>query len=220
MYGKLENNTVLYAPKRLLQNGKLVVNPNADILAELGYKPIERMERPSDGKIYKQEYVDSGSYITVKWVEDYAAEFEEKNRSLTTEEVFKMLITQQINTLEVDDNTAFRMKNFYPEWAAGVSYEAGFKVQRNAKLWRVVQSHTSQATWEPENAPSLWEVINETHEGTIDDPIPYSGNMALENGKYYIQDSAIYLCTRDTVNPVYNQLPELVGLYVEIIQRR
>ena len=39
--------------------------------------------------------------------------------------------------------------------------------------------------------------------------------MALESGKYYSQNSKIYRCTRDTVNPVYNALSELVGLYVE-----
>ena len=50
---------------------------------------------------------------------------------------------------------------------------------------------------------------------TPTDPIPYSGNMALESGKYYIQDYTIYLCTRDTGNPVYNPLADLVGLYVE-----
>ena len=47
------------------------------------------------------------------------------------------------------------------------------------------------------------------------DPIPYSGNMALEAGKYYSQGGAVYLCTRDTVNPVYSDLADLVGLYVE-----
>ena len=63
---------------------------------------------------------------------------------------------------------------------------------------------------------SLYERIDETHDGTFDDPIPYSGNMALEAGKYYSQDGVIYLCTRDTVNPVYNALADLVGLYVEL----
>lgn len=48
-----------------------------------------------------------------------------------------------------------------------------------------------------------------------DDPIPYCGNMALESGKYYSQDGKVYKCTRDTGNPVYNALSELVGLYVE-----
>ena len=143
------------------------------------------------------------------------ARLEEASRPLRSEEVLAMLIPQQINTLAVDDNTALRMLAFYPEWAAGAAYTVGHKVRRDGKLWRVVQAHTSQEGWEPENAASLWEQINETHAGTMDDPIPYSGNMALMAGLYYMQDWVIYKCTRDTGNPVYHALSELVGLYVE-----
>ena len=144
-------------------------------------------------------------------------ELAEKSRPLTAEEVNAMLITAQINTLTVDDNTALRMKSFYPEWAAGNAYASGFKVQRSSKLWRVLQAHTSQTGWEPENTASLWEQINETHNGTLDDPIPYDGNMALVSGLYYMQEYVIYLCNRDTVNPVYSPLTDLMGLYVEIV---
>lgn len=143
------------------------------------------------------------------------ARLEEASRTLGLEEVLVMLIPQQINTLTVDDNTALRMLDFYPEWAADTAYTVGYKVRRDGKLWRVVQAHTSQIGWEPENAASLWEQINETHAGTIDDPIPYSGNMALTAGLYYMQDWVIYKCTRDTGTPVYHALSELVGLYVE-----
>ena len=41
--------------------------------------------------------------------------------------------------------------------------------------------------------------------------------MALENGKYYTQSDVLYRCTRDTGNPVYNTLAELVGIYVEVV---
>lgn len=140
---------------------------------------------------------------------------EEASRPLSAQDVLAMLIPQQINGLTVDDNTALRMLEFYPAWAAGAAYTVGYKVKRNGKLWRVVQAHTAQAGWEPENAASLWEQINETHAGTLDDPIPYSGNMALTSGLYYMQDWVIYLCTRDTGIPVYHALSELVGLYVE-----
>lgn len=168
--------------------------------------------------------------------EEYASEIEaarkrqavqtaicEATRPMTVEEVSRMVITAQINTLTVDDNTALRMLFFYPEWAADTEYTSevgravGYKVQRAGKLWRLRTEHTSQTGWEPGSVgtESLWEQINETHAGTLDDPIPYSGNMTLENGKYYMQDYVIYLCNRDTVNPVYNALSELVGLYVE-----
>ena len=150
-------------------------------------------------------------------MEAEAARYEaaERTRPLTAEEVTALLIRQQINTLTVDDNTALRMTTFYPEWAANAEYTIGYKVQRGGRLWRCLQAHTSQAGWEPENAASLWTEICESHAGTLEDPIPYNGNMALESGKYYMQNSKIYRCTRDTVNPVYNALSELVGLYVE-----
>lgn len=141
----------------------------------------------------------------------------ERSRTLTTSEVTDMLISQQVNSLTVNDNTALRMLEFYPEWTPGVSYTAGFKASRNGKLWRVLQAHTSQAGWEPENAASLWEQVCRTYAGTEVDPIPYEGNMRLENGKYYIQNDVVYLCNRDTVNPVYHALAELVGLYVEVV---
>ena len=142
-----------------------------------------------------------------------------KRRPLTAEEVTALLIKQQINTLEVDDQTALRMVEFYPEWAAGTDYTAGYKVQHGGKLWRCKDpGHTSQSGWEPSiNTASLWEEICESHDGTLADPIPYSGNMALENGKYYTQDGVTYLCTRDTGSPVYNALADLVGIYVDTV---
>ena len=39
--------------------------------------------------------------------------------------------------------------------------------------------------------------------------------MALSAGLYYVQDYVIYLCTRDTGNPVYHTLGQLIGAYVE-----
>ena len=165
-----------------------------------------------DGKTYRDMTDEE-----IAAIEAEAARFEaaERTRPLTESEVSRMLITQQINALTVDDNTALRMVAFYPEWAENAEYTAEYKVQRNGKLWRCRQAHTSQAGWEPENAASLWTEICESHAGTLEDPIPYSGNMALESGKYYMQEGKVYRCTRDTGNPVYNALSELVGLYVE-----
>ena len=117
----------------------------------------------------------------------------------------------------IDGNEALTAKALYPQWAVITAYSVGEKVQRNGKLWRVVQAHTSQTGWEPENTTSLWEQINETHSGTIDDPIPYEGNMALEKGKYYLQDYEIYLCIRDSDVPVYHALKDLSGIYVTAV---
>ena len=92
----------------------------------------------------------------------------ERTRPLTESEVSRMLIAQQINTLSVDDNTALRMVEFYPEWATDTAYPAGYKVQHCGKLWRCLQANTSQTGWEPSTATaSLWEEICESHAGTL-----------------------------------------------------
>lgn len=143
----------------------------------------------------------------------------EKNRPLTEMEVSRMMLTQQVNTIVVDDNTAVRMKEFYPTFDSivGQTVQQGYKFTHNGRLWRVIQPNlTIQAHYPPGvGTESLYEQVNETHDGTMDDPIPYSGNLALESGKYYYQDSEIYLCFRDSVNPVYQPLSQLVGHYVE-----
>lgn len=142
---------------------------------------------------------------------------EAKHRPISESEVMSMLIKEQINTLSVDDATAVRMTAFYPEWAKDTAYTVGYKVQYLGKLYKVIQAHTSQETWTPDITASLYERIDEVHDGTKYDPIPYEGNMALVSGKYYIEDNVTYLCNRDTVNPVYNKLSELVGIYVEVV---
>lgn len=150
--------------------------------------------------------------------EQEKAEAEERRRPLTESEVTAMLIRAQVNTLDVDDSTALRMMDYYPAWESGKAYTVGYKVTYNGKLYRVGTAHTSQADWTPDTAVTLFERIDETHDGTKYDPIPYDGNMALESGKYYTQDGVTYLCNRDTGNPVYHALSELVGLYVNKVE--
>ena len=119
----------------------------------------------------------------------------------------------------IDGNDALTAKSLYPTFDSIVGQtieKQGYKFQYGGKLWSVVQPNlTIQSIYPPgAGTESLYAEVCETHNGTLDDPIPYDGNMALENGKYYIQNSTIYLCNRDTVNPVYNPLSELVGIYV------
>lgn len=117
-------------------------------------------------------------------------------------------------------------QQFAPVWGVdikeGDSIVKGDKFTYEGKLWAVLQDHTILAHYEPSiNTASLYVEVtpdyNEQGEemGTIENPIAYEGNMILENGKYYIQDGIIYWCNRDSINPVYHALKDLVGLYVE-----
>ena len=149
-------------------------------------------------------------------------EAQERTRPLTADEVSRMLIAQQINTLEVDDQTAVRMTEFYPEWKDIIGKtvdKSGYKFQHNGKLYKtILATHTFQSDWVPGvGTESIYTRIDEEHAGTLADPIPYDGNMALTAGLYYVQNGVTYLCNRDTINPVYNALVDLVGVYVEVV---
>ena len=120
---------------------------------------------------------------------------DERSRPMTVEEVTAMLIPMQINALNVDDNTALRMVEFYPEWSAGQDYTAGYKVQYGGKLWRCLQAHTSQDGWEPDSAPSLWAKVLIPDENVVpeweqpDSTNPYSaGDKVTHNGKTWVSD--------------------------------
>ena len=90
----------------------------------------------------------------------------------------------------------------------------------DADLYTVIQPElTIQEHYPPgTGTESMYTRIDEKHDGTKYDPIPYDGNMALVSGLYYTQGGVLYLCNRDTVNPVYHALSELVGLYVEVAE--
>ena len=202
-YAKLINGVLYPALPVFVPGEKFIFKPTEERLLADGYLPVQYTTAPETQNGQKPSYrwVQTEDAIVQEWIVP--------KKKPTTYEIARSMVIQT-----ADDNTALRMKQFYPEWAENTTYAVGYKVQYNGKLWRARQAHTSIVTWEPENAASLWEVINETHSGTLEDPIPYDGNMALENGKHYSQYSTIYLCNRDTGNPVYNKLAELVGLYV------
>ena len=154
------------------------------------------------------------------------AEAEEKRRPLSYSEVLEMLVRQQINTIAVDDQTALRMRRYYPTFSelVGQTVKKGTKFRatdsEDADLYTVIQPElTIQEHYPPGvGTESLYTRIDEQHDGTKYDPIPYDGNMALTEGLYYTQGGVTYLCSRDTVNPVYNALSELVGIYVEVAE--
>ena len=119
-----------------------------------------------------------------------------------------------------DDAEAVTYKKLVEHWKTDTKYEVGNRVAvvEDGKIiiYKCKSEHTSQENWKPSiNTASLWIRIDEIHQGTLDDPIPYSGNMVLEKDKYYVQDDIVYKCTRDSINPLYNNLKDLINLYVE-----
>lgn len=143
-----------------------------------------------------------------------------------TDEALRVKPFYQKGAQTLDDVEALEVKGIYFEWTDLLdenhkyhTVKKGFKFRHGNTLYKTEQpEYTFTDTYVPGSAgtESLFSVIDETHAGTLDDPIPYDGNMALVQGKYYSQNDVTYICIRDTVNPVYHALSELVGIYVEV----
>lgn len=128
----------------------------------------------------------------------------------------KMIEKTSVN---LTDSEAFDVAELFPMWKTDTAYQTGDRVQYESKLYKCLQAHTSQADWLPTTAYSLWAAVEEPGQGdTPDNPIPYSGNMELFEGKYYSQFEVVYICFRSTGVPVYNNLADLVGLYVNVYE--
>lgn len=105
-------------------------------------------------------------------------------------------ITKEINTYDLTPGEALQVKDRYPEWETGINVKTGERYRVDNVLWECVKDHLTQDNWKPSTATlSLWKIVDaEEHSGTIEDPIPYKQNMALEFNKYYTQDGVLYLC--------------------------
>lgn len=118
----------------------------------------------------------------------------------------------------LSDEDALGAVELFKAWVADTAYAVDERIRYGDKLYRCVQAHTSQADWTPDTTPALWTEVALPGDGTTPDkPIAYN-NMALEQGKYYAQNGIVYRCIRDTINPVYNNLADLVGIYVEVYE--
>lgn len=61
--------------------------------------------------------------------------------------------------ISLPDEDALEAVELFPVWATGVSYAADERVSYADKLYRCVQSHTSQTDWTPDATPALWTEV-------------------------------------------------------------
>ena len=155
-------------------------------------------------------------------LEKEEAALEESRRQMTLDEVTALFIKSQSNSVDIPDQTSLRMMEYYPTFdeIIGQTVTLGYKFVYEDKMYKTIQNDlTIQEHYTPGvGTESLYMRLDFEHTGAIYDPIPYEGNMALEKDKYYSQNGVLYLCIRDTGNPVYHNLADLVGLYVEVVE--
>ena len=162
--------------------------------------------------------------ISALEAEQRKAEIIERTRPLTEAEVSRMLITEQINTLTVDDNTALRMREFYPDFDELVkrkytAEDEGYKFTHNGTLYKTAQSNIAFVAHYPPGVgmESMYTRIDEEHDGSEYDPVPWVSNMILEHGKYYTEGGVLYYCYNGSGIAVHGALADMAA-FVRVVE--
>lgn len=161
---------------------------------------------------------------------DTVEKFEEVDSIPEIEESFipiqeQMLKVQKLTVktmTTIENSVAFEIHDLFPNFIdmIGEAVKKGNILKYMGKLYRVRQDHTVLVIYTPGiETASLYEVIDKEHDGTINDPIPYTPPMEIFNSKYYTQNSVLYRCTRDSGQALTHNLADLVGTYVEVVER-
>lgn len=161
------------------------------------------------------------SFEEVGTIPPQPTEEEVRLKNATEEKVktmfFRANIPSVINTMGLTPREALAVKELHPVWSDNsLEVKKGNRYQCDGTLWEALKDHTTQASWKPGlETASLWKSVDEEHEGTQEDPIPYTPPMEIFEGKYYSQGGVTYKCTRDSGIPLSHDLSALIGTYVE-----
>lgn len=216
-YGKLINNNFdIKEVEKGMEIGGLSTEQQLIIQ---GYKPVCETEKPLDAEYYvyreydacfvqdwriKEEPLREGDI----WTSDIGV-----NPSM--DDILRiqkdlMFIKSSVNTYNLNPSDALKVKDMFPDWEAGLVVNVGERYLYEDTLWEVVQAHTTQENWKPSvNTATMWKVVQVSHEGTLEDPIPYVQMMAFEKGKYYSQYGETYLCILTTITGYPSDLKDL-----------
>ena len=99
----------------------------------------------------------------------------------------------QTSLMSISDDVALKIPDVFPAWSGdGIEYKKNTKLTYNDILYKVLQDHTSQESWTPDAAPSLFAKVLVSDDGTPqewqqpDSTNPYNkGDRVLFNGKTY-----------------------------------
>ena len=71
---------------------------------------------------------------------------------MTKEEALHMRAALSAAAQYLSDNDSIRYAFLFPQWKVGVHYTTNFKCLYNQKLYKVMQTHTSKDTFNPEES--------------------------------------------------------------------
>ena len=192
MYGKLIDGKLVYAPKNYLTDDNRMIfnfNNNVELMKNNGFKEVEDIVPSYDATthyVIKVGYDEGEDKIVVNY------EVLEKELTYAEKLVSQQELAMSFLADNLTDEQAVQVPLIFEAWQVGVDYKVGKKLVYEEVLYKVLQDHTSQETWTPKDAPSLFARVLVDDGGAVldwvqpDSTNPYmKGDRVKFEGKIY-----------------------------------
>lgn len=130
----------------------------------------------------------------------------------------------QAQVSELSDDEAKKVPALFHLWTdhkQGDSIAAGVREWYKGSLYKCITPHNWQSDWAPDVATSLWANVSEESQeadGSREHPFAWTSGMTSYEGKFYTEEGILYLCTRDSGNPLYFPISSLIGTYFQVAE--
>ena len=192
MYGKLIDGKLVYAPKNYLTDDNRMIfnfNNNVELMKNNGFKEVEDIVPSYDATthyVIKVGYDEGEDKIIVNY------EILEKELTYAEKLTSQQELAMSFLADNLTDEQAVQVPLIFEAWQVGVNYKVGKKLVYEEVLYKVLQDHTSQETWTPKDAPSLFARVLVDVGGAVldwvqpDSTNPYmKGDRVKFEGKIY-----------------------------------
>lgn len=221
MYKIVKDGTTLAmteAPTYIKQaeNGCFVLCPEAEAQgvahAGIAYNLQDREAMDGVETAVMLEVADAGEEITE------AKNVASANVAMTSQVVAASKLYVKGAT-EIEDTVALEMPDLFQTWEEVLAEKShqdyGVIINDGGTLYRVVSAGgVDPLESQPphgEGMLAVYRPIDQTHAGTLEDPIPWIYGMDCCKGKYYSYNGTVYLCQLDMAPCVY--APGTAGLW-------
>lgn len=116
-------------------------------------------------------------------------------------EQFRKAVQLYANTL--DNDSALIIATVFDEWAVNKEYKIndyltyGENTVGDPQLYQVLQAHTSQENWKPNETPSLYKAIGIDEHGYPEWSQPVGAEDAYRIGDIVSYNGTLYICISD-----------------------
>ena len=193
MYGILLDGQLIYAKEYFIcEDGSIIINfnQNEKLMRAYGFKVVIDVVPKYD---LENEYVTISGYTEKENVIIINYEVREIIKTKQQLKEIDQLKCLKIFAETLSDEQALLVPLVYDEFEVDIDYKVGNRVLYNDILYKVITEHTSQETWTPDIAPSLFaKIINETQDGSIPEWVQPDSTNAYMTGDKVIFEGKTY----------------------------